>query len=63
MARENTPMVRVMEKTREIIAECLKCGYVVYEDEQAEAATPFCPRCGRPDLIPVQQLPLEGITE
>ena len=56
-------MVRVMEKTREIIAECIKCGYVVYEDEKEETATPFCPRCGRPDLIPVTQLSLEAQTE
>jgi len=55
-------MARVMEKTREIIAECLKCGYVVYEDEKV-ASTPFCPRCGRPDLIPVKQLSLEDRSE
>lgn len=51
-------MVETMEKTPRIIAECVKCGYPVFEGEGYQAKDVFCPRCGRPDLVPVKQLTL-----
>ena len=43
-----------MERKDEIKAECLKCGYTVLESDRLDL-TVFCPKCGRPDLVPVQQ--------
>ena len=51
-------MVGVMEKVPRIVAECCACGYPVFEGEDHQARNVFCPRCSRPDLVPVKQLSL-----